>query len=141
MHFLLFSDSSYRKGPRLSFFPPLATFEPPYPVAPDGIIPNSALLQVQHIHSGYKILMDLTPTVFFFQSWLEITIRCVKLLRKSEADMALAQTWAPPVLSDQQRRLMAEMEDEVSLSLSSLFSFSPLSSLSLLSLLFSFSIE
>jgi WD40 repeat protein len=41
--------SPYRKGPRLSFFPPLATFEPPYPVAPDGILPNSALLQVQHI--------------------------------------------------------------------------------------------
>ena len=34
--------------------------------------------------------------------------------------MALAETWAPPVLSDQQRRLMAEMEDEVSLSLSHL---------------------
>ncbi len=28
----------------MQFFPPLAEFEPPYPVAPDGILPNSVVL-------------------------------------------------------------------------------------------------
>ena len=37
----------------------------------------------------------------------------IQLLRKSEADRAMADDWLPPVLSDQQRNLMAEMEDKV----------------------------
>ena len=32
-------------GPRNKFFPPLAHFDPPYPIAPDGYLPNSAILQ------------------------------------------------------------------------------------------------
>lgn len=39
------TDSPYHRGPRYSFFPPLATFEPPYPIAPDGYLPNSVVLQ------------------------------------------------------------------------------------------------
>lgn len=39
------TDEPYVNGPRLKFFPPLATFDPPYPVAPDGYLPNSVLLQ------------------------------------------------------------------------------------------------
>lgn len=35
----------YHKDPKLQFFPPLATFSPPYPIAPDGYIPNSSILQ------------------------------------------------------------------------------------------------
>ena len=38
-------DEPYQKGPRRSFFPPLSKFDPPYPVAPDGYLPNSVLLQ------------------------------------------------------------------------------------------------
>lgn len=34
----------YARGPSHTFFPPLATFDPPYPVAPDGLLPNSVLL-------------------------------------------------------------------------------------------------
>ncbi len=29
----------------MQFFPPLAEFDPPYPVAPDGVLPNSLLLR------------------------------------------------------------------------------------------------
>lgn len=29
----------------MNFFPPLAGFDPPYPIAPDGYLPNSVLLQ------------------------------------------------------------------------------------------------
>ena len=39
------TDSPYQRGQRYKFFPPLATFDPPYPVAPDGLLPNSVLLQ------------------------------------------------------------------------------------------------
>ena len=38
-------DSPFQLGPRYKFFPPLATFDPPYPVAPDGYLPNSVTLQ------------------------------------------------------------------------------------------------
>lgn len=63
----------------MKFFPPLATFDPPYPLAPDGYLPNSILLQQ---------------------------------FRKSEADQRLAEEWQPPTLSDKQKRLMAEMEEQ-----------------------------
>ena len=38
-------DEPYVAGPRNKFFPPLASFDPPYPIAPDGYLPNSAILQ------------------------------------------------------------------------------------------------
>ena len=40
-----FLDEPYTKGPRHAFFPPLYKFDPPYPIAPDGFLPNSILLQ------------------------------------------------------------------------------------------------
>ena len=41
----LITDEPYSVGPRCCFFPPLFKFDPPYPIAPDGHLPNSALLQ------------------------------------------------------------------------------------------------
>ena len=75
---ILYVDSPYTPGPRYKFFPPLATFDPPYPIAPDGYLPNSVVLQQ---------------------------------LRKSKADQELAEQWQPPTISDQQRKLMEEMEE------------------------------
>ncbi len=37
-------EPPYEAGPRYKFFPPLATFDPPYPIAPDGYLPNSVVL-------------------------------------------------------------------------------------------------
>ena len=74
----MYVDSPYTPGPRYKFFPPLATFNPPYPIAPDGYLPNSVTLQQ---------------------------------LRKSKADQELAEQWKPPTISDQQRKLMEEMEE------------------------------
>ena len=36
---------AYKKGPVRQFFPPLSKLDPPYPIAPDGILPNSVILQ------------------------------------------------------------------------------------------------
>ena len=38
------AEPPYEVGPRYKFFPPLATFDPPYPIAPDGYLPNSVVL-------------------------------------------------------------------------------------------------
>lgn len=38
------AGSPFTREPPLLFFPPLATFDPPYPIAPDGLLPNSVLL-------------------------------------------------------------------------------------------------
>ena len=38
-------ESKYVKSPPRRFFPPLSRFEPPYPIAPDCHLPNSAVLQ------------------------------------------------------------------------------------------------
>ena len=38
------AEAPYEVGPRCKFFPPLATFDPPYPIAPDGYLPNSVVL-------------------------------------------------------------------------------------------------
>ena len=38
------AEPPYEVGPRYKFFPPLATFDPPYPIAPDGYLPNSVIL-------------------------------------------------------------------------------------------------
>ncbi len=45
MSHIIIPDTPFVKGPRLKFFPPLATFDPPYPLAPDGYLPNSILLR------------------------------------------------------------------------------------------------
>ena len=42
--FLTRAEPPYEVGPRYKFFPPLATFDPPYPIAPDGYLPNSVIL-------------------------------------------------------------------------------------------------
>ena len=39
-----YTELPYEVGPRYKFFPPLATFDPPYPIAPDGFLPNSIVL-------------------------------------------------------------------------------------------------
>ena len=39
------TDEPYCPGIRRGFFPPLSKFDPPYPIAPDGYLPNSSILQ------------------------------------------------------------------------------------------------
>lgn len=43
--FLCWLESKYVKSPPNKFFPPLSKFEPPYPIAPDCHLPNSAILK------------------------------------------------------------------------------------------------
>ena len=107
------SDSPYKKGPRLSFFPPLVTFEPPYPIAPDGVLPNSALLQVPPRTRTHAHTHAHTHTCTHTHTHTCVHLHPLQLLRKSEADQAMADSWAPPVLSDQQKKLMAEMDEQV----------------------------
>ena len=38
-------ESKFVKSPPNKFFPPLSKFEPPYPIAPDCHLPNSAVLK------------------------------------------------------------------------------------------------
>lgn len=40
-----YAEEAYKKGPVHRFFPPLSKLDPPYPIAPDGILPNSVILQ------------------------------------------------------------------------------------------------
>lgn len=40
----VYSEAPYEEGQRYRFFPPLATFDPPYPIAPDCYLPNSVVL-------------------------------------------------------------------------------------------------
>ena len=44
-HCLSSTDEPYCPGIRRGFFPPLSKFDPPYPIAPDGYLPNSSILQ------------------------------------------------------------------------------------------------
>lgn len=55
-----------------------------------------------YTHLMEKALRTLSPLAYGLQA-----------LRKSEADQAMAEEWTPPVLSDQQRRLLAEVEEQV----------------------------
>ena len=41
-------ESKFVKSPPNKFFPPLTKFEPPYPIAPDCHLPNSAVLKELH---------------------------------------------------------------------------------------------
>ncbi len=55
-------DAPYVKAPRFKFFPPLATFDPPYPLAPDGYLPNSVLLTALRKSAADQALaLDWTP--------------------------------------------------------------------------------
>ena len=54
--FLTCAVSPYTEGPLRQFFPPLATFDPPYPFAPDGYLPNSSVLSELRKSDADKLL-------------------------------------------------------------------------------------
>ncbi len=59
---MLSLDAPYVKAPRYKFFPPLATFDPPYPLAPDGYLPNSVLLTgLRKSAADQALALDWSP--------------------------------------------------------------------------------
>ena len=56
-------EEPYKKGPRRRFFPPLSSFDPPYPIAPDGVLPNSVILQkLRKSQKDLDLAKDWLPT-------------------------------------------------------------------------------
>ncbi len=78
----LSTDAPFMKGPRLKFFPPLATFDPPYPVAPDGYLPNSILLkELRKSLADQALAEDWRPP--------EISVKQRKLLQEMKEEVRM----------------------------------------------------